>query len=85
MPVSNLSTILPERKADGDTFPAEYLEMQSMRRAFLRSWDAWLRTGPPAGDVEQEAYATASAHRQIADLAWMPTPPPASHQRYRRR
>jgi hypothetical protein len=80
MPDVNLSTILPERKGAANTFPVEYIEMQSMRRAFLRAWSAWLRTGPSERDVKDEAESTASAHRQIAELSWMPEPRPSRYQ-----
>lgn len=80
MPALDLATIFPERKPVADTFPAEYLEMQSMRRAFLRSWHAWLRTGPDERDIRDEAESTASAHRQITEVAFMPEPRPGRYQ-----
>jgi len=74
VPDMNLSTILPDRKGNGDKFPAEFMEMQAMRRAFLRSWAAWIGTGPIERDIRDEAESTASAFRQIRELDFAPEP-----------
>lgn len=80
MPAFDLSTIVRERKPDGESFPAEYLEMQSTRRAFLRAWNVWLRTGPSENDVNDEAESTSSAFRQVTDVSFTPTPRPSRYQ-----
>lgn len=73
MPAHNLSTIISDRNGSaGDSFPAEYLEMQSMRRAFLRSWVAWINAGASQRDIRDEAESTASAFRQIRELDFAP-------------
>lgn len=85
MPDTNLSTILSDRKGNGDTFPAEYMEMQAMRRAFLRAWAAWIGTGPTERDIRDEAESTASAFRQIRELDFTPEPRQSRRQPRRAR
>lgn len=82
MPARNLSTITSDRNGSaGDSFPVEYMEMQAMRRAFLRSWAAWINSGATERDIRDEAESTASAFRQIRELDLAPEP----KQRHQRR
>jgi len=83
MPGYDVAAMLPERKSNAE-FSAEYLEMQCLRRAFLRAWNVWLGTGPSQSDVEQEAYSTASAHRQITEVSFLPEPRPQVRRQHRR-